>query len=347
MNKPVSTSKLRAGRSIINQNHNERIFKRGTLMFIEGESSAEMFIVRTGKIRILKQEGENTVELAVLGPGSVLGELSLLDNQPRSATAQVIEDTVVTVIDEELFKRTLQGVFPWLRDLISLVTRRLRDTMKRCTNDIVNTSISGVIRIILSLNESEGTLLSEDQQAVSLQRVKETIYSITGLGGNEAETVFLHLILKKMILIRKNAFGQEFVLIKEPDILSLYMAFLRARQCGRKLVGEDFGDKTIGLIESVLLSGDRVGNKEGEKLRSISFQELTKEFEQDGISLKADPGILDELVHSKLIMIKECASGSDSNHCRRDNVVIYNADTLKRICSMRKWLPVFQEEIRY
>ena len=78
------SDKIGAGRKVL-ANRYERKFRRGTLIFIEGELSTEMLILRTGSVRILKQEGENTFELAILGPGSVLGELSLLDHQPRGA----------------------------------------------------------------------------------------------------------------------------------------------------------------------------------------------------------------------------------------------------------------------
>ncbi|MFW5830114.1 MAG: cyclic nucleotide-binding domain-containing protein [Planctomycetota bacterium] len=46
-----------------------------------------MYIVRSGKVRVLKQEAGATIELGVLGPGSVLGELSLLNKEPSTATA--------------------------------------------------------------------------------------------------------------------------------------------------------------------------------------------------------------------------------------------------------------------
>ena len=103
----------------------------------------------------------------MLGPGSVLGELALLDHQPRSATAQVVEDTVVTVIDEDLFSRTLQKIPSWFGSIIQLVVKRLRDTMKKASDDLIQKSISGFIKVLLLLNETNGVEIS-NQRAVSL-----------------------------------------------------------------------------------------------------------------------------------------------------------------------------------
>ena len=121
-------------------------------MFIEGETSTEMYILRSGKVRIFKQEGDNTIELAVSGPGSVLGELSLLDHQPRGATGQVVEEVVATIIDEDLFKRTLTAIPPWLTSVIIVVVKRLRDTMQKNSDDIVHKSVAGTIKVLLLLS---------------------------------------------------------------------------------------------------------------------------------------------------------------------------------------------------
>ena len=92
----------------------ERSCRKGTLLFIEGETGGEMYVVKSGKIRLLKHEGESTVVAGVAGPGSVIGEMSLLHRDPRSCTAQVVEDAVVMPIDEELYTSTLKNIPPWL-----------------------------------------------------------------------------------------------------------------------------------------------------------------------------------------------------------------------------------------
>ena len=344
MTVPVTVgNKIGVKRGIINRH--ERTFHRGSLMFIEGESSAEMFIVRSGKVRILKQEGGSTVELAILGPGSVIGELALLDHQPRSATAQVLEDTVVTVIDEELFTRTLQRIPPWLGNIVQLVVRRLRDTMKKTSDDVVNKSIAGVIRVILLLNENEGKEIL-GQRALPLNRVKEAIYAAIGLGGIESENVFLHLILKEMVLINRNDCGQEYLVLKDTEVMLLYMNYLRTRQVNGFLPGENLSGAAFNLAKLILEAGERSGKKEGDRLMRIGLPQVELELERQGDGRYIDQDALDELVSAKLLIKHEDVTESTYGKHKRI-VLLYNAEVLKRIYLLKIWLPVFKEEIRF
>jgi CRP-like cAMP-binding protein len=69
-----------------------RRLARGQILFTEGEPSEHMYLVRSGRLRVYvaSPRGEELV-LAVVGPGESLGELSVLDRQPRSATVDALE----------------------------------------------------------------------------------------------------------------------------------------------------------------------------------------------------------------------------------------------------------------
>ena len=67
-------------------------------MVREGEETREMFIIRAGRIEILKQMGGHEVRLAILERGSFFGEMSLLEGLPRSATARAIGKTELVVL---------------------------------------------------------------------------------------------------------------------------------------------------------------------------------------------------------------------------------------------------------
>jgi CRP/FNR family cyclic AMP-dependent transcriptional regulator len=323
----------------------EHFHHRGTLLFIEGEPSTEMYIIRSGKVRILKQEGENTVELATLGPGSVLGELSLLDHQPRSATAQVIEDTVVTIIDEELFTRTLQQIPSWFGNIIQLVVKRLRDTMRKNSEDIIKKNIAGVIRVLLLVIENNGTTANE-KNSLLLQKVKETVFAVIGLGGIELESIFLHLILKEMAVIRKNQMGIEYITVKDTGVLELYMNYLRAKQAGLSLTGDKFKDKTYDFINTVLIAGERNGSAIGSNLIKVGLPQIELELERQGKDRGIDPDVLDQLVNAKLIIKQEDVTESINGKHKRI-ALIYSPETMKKIQMLRLWLPVFKEEISF
>ena len=337
------SSKINTNKNITQRN--EKTFKRGGLMFIEGETSTEMYILRSGKVRILKQEGDNTIELAVLGPGAVLGELSLLDHQPRGATGQVLEEVVATVIDEALFVQTLARIPPWLTNIIKLVVKRLRDTMKKTGDDIVHKSVAGVIKVLLLVFDNEG-FKKEEVACVSLARTKELVYATIGLGSLESENVFLHLILKDMVMVRKNEAGQEYIVLKNIEVLQLYMNYLRAKQRGSTLLGDGISDKAGELIDSVLAAGEKGGKKIQASLFSISQAQVELEMERAGRERFIDLDAMDELVASKIIVRQDDATESKYGTHKRSTFV-FNAETLKRVRLLNLYLPVFKEEVKF
>jgi CRP-like cAMP-binding protein len=82
----------------VTKHHELQKFSDGETIFIENESSSEMFVVRTGKVEISKSVGGHSMRLAVLERGSFFGEMSLLEGLPRSATARAIGDVELLVL---------------------------------------------------------------------------------------------------------------------------------------------------------------------------------------------------------------------------------------------------------
>jgi CRP-like cAMP-binding protein len=340
---PEDSEKINSNNNITRRS--EKTFKRGHLMFIEGELSTEMYILRSGKVRILKQEGDSVIELAVLGPGSVLGELSLLDRQPRSATGQVVEEAVASIIDESLFIQTLARIPPWLTTIIKLVVKRLRDTMKKTGDDIVGKSVSGVLKVLLLLYANDGWK-KDDLECVSLSRAKELMYGIIGLGSLEAENVFLHLILKDLLMIRKNETGREFIVLKNRDVMQLYMNYLRAGQRTCKLAGDGLSEKALSLLEMILTAGEKNGKKLQSSLYSIGQSQVELEMERAGKGRFIDRDALDEVTAAKAILLQPDATESKyGTHAR--TMFVYNAETLQRIRQLNVWLPVFKEDVTF
>jgi CRP-like cAMP-binding protein len=76
----------------------ERSYADGEVIVHEGDVTRDMFVIRTGRVRITKQVGEREVELATLERGDFFGEMSLLESLPRDATARAIGQTELLVI---------------------------------------------------------------------------------------------------------------------------------------------------------------------------------------------------------------------------------------------------------
>ena len=337
--------KIGTGRTVV-QNRYERKFRRGSLIFIEGESSTEMFIIRAGRVRILKQEGENTFELAVLGPGSVLGELSLLDHQPRGATAQVVEDVTATVIDEELLQRTLEKIPSWLSNIIHVVVKRLRDTMKRTSDDVVRSSVAGTVRVLLLCAYGGRCDATDGMQRLPLAALKERVYATIGLGGMECEKVLLHLILKNMLYIRPDERGVEYAVVRDLEVLQLYMTFLRARQRGAPMVGERFSPAAAQLLGVILESGEHNGRVVEGGVCRVGVQQIAIAQARRGGERHIDPDALDELFAARVVA-KDATVTTSAHGKHAFEALLFNKGTLQRICLLLSWIDLFREDVLF
>ena len=100
----------------------EVTFDANSPIFAEGDYGDSLFIVVNGNVRIHK----GTQELAMLGKGTCLGEMALLDDEPRSADATVTEDSTLFKIEQEGFYEVMGSQSDIMEGIIKLLTGRLR-----------------------------------------------------------------------------------------------------------------------------------------------------------------------------------------------------------------------------
>jgi CRP-like cAMP-binding protein len=94
----------------------------GTVLTREGELGREVFVILAGAADVTR-EGEL---LATLGPGDHVGELSLLDGGPRTATVTATEDTTVLVLTRQAFNGVLDEIPTLAHKLLVSLAHRLR-----------------------------------------------------------------------------------------------------------------------------------------------------------------------------------------------------------------------------
>jgi len=105
-------------------------YGEGDVIFSEGEPGDAAYLILTGSVDIIKKAGDAHVVIAQVGQGAIIGEMALIDSEPRMATARAASKTAVTVIpSKELAIRMerLQKFDPVLRRLVGMMVQRMRD----------------------------------------------------------------------------------------------------------------------------------------------------------------------------------------------------------------------------
>ena len=83
----------------------------GTVIFRQGDPGDKFYLIRTGSVRVFKEDGGLETELSVLRAGDDFGEMALFMDEPRSATVAALEETRLMVLSKEQFQRILRD-FP-------------------------------------------------------------------------------------------------------------------------------------------------------------------------------------------------------------------------------------------
>lgn len=104
--------------------------KKGETIFKEGSFSECAFIIESGRVEISETDtdGEKKI-LGILTENDIFGEMGLIDNMPRSATATAIEDTVISVLTRESFETLSKQNPDALMPLLKVLSARLRETI--------------------------------------------------------------------------------------------------------------------------------------------------------------------------------------------------------------------------
>jgi hypothetical protein len=100
----------------------------GDFVFREGDLGTEMFFIHEGKIEILNQVGGKETVLAVLEKGDFFGEMSVLEDMPRAASARAITDTRLLQINGSTFDQMLRDNPEIAVRMMRKLSRRLRET---------------------------------------------------------------------------------------------------------------------------------------------------------------------------------------------------------------------------
>ncbi|HTO89347.1 MAG TPA: cyclic nucleotide-binding domain-containing protein [Thermoanaerobaculia bacterium] len=99
----------------------------GDIIFSEGEIGNEMFIIQSGTVELLKSIGKETRVLATLEKGDFFGEMSVLEDLPRTASARAKTDVELVRINGATFDSMLKGNTEIAVRMMRKLSRRLRD----------------------------------------------------------------------------------------------------------------------------------------------------------------------------------------------------------------------------
>jgi len=198
----------------------------GTVLFHDGDSGNNMYVIQSGKVKISKKIGEAEKTLAILPAGEFFGEMAILNNEPRTATAEVVEDSKLLLIDPQTFEAMLKGNSEIAIRMIKKLAQRLKQADEQIENLMIKDNNSRVINTLTKMAENEG-IKTDDGIKINLS-LKELALK-TGIELNKIEKITDKLKNAKLISIFSDS-----IIVSDVGKLRKYLEFLTLK--------EQFGD---------------------------------------------------------------------------------------------------------
>ena len=313
---------------------NTKTYKPSEIVFEEGSQGRELYIVTEGKVGIYKNSTEGEIELAQIGKGGIIGEMSLFDNMPRSATVKALENTKLLVVDELTFQNALKNMPVWLVSIIKIIISRLRDANKRINQAILLDKKRGVVSLILLLlptykNESSSVVWL-DFDLVLLEA-----YYVCRLKRKDTTGVLAELEKRNLISITEDATShKKRICINDLEVLNLFEEYLILKSQKKQFKEANIPEESIGLLSNIIYISQKSATETDEGT-VLPKSHLIKDLNtKDATHIEK---ILLDLKRRDIINIIPSAN---------DSMIIFKKETLSRIKKIKEWLPRFEMEVQ-
>ena len=184
-----------------------RKYPKDTMIFCENQEGREMFIIQQGQVKISKVVKNQELIFAVLKKGDFFGEMALLENKPRSASAIAHDDCVLMSVNAENFNQ-LVTTQP---QLVARLTTTLADRLWSMYRQIANTKIlDPVCKIfdMLALQVEKEKLVENGNKSYQFELTMQDLMNMCSIPQMEQRPVALKIKQSTMIKINE---GKLFV----------------------------------------------------------------------------------------------------------------------------------------
>ncbi len=109
-----------------------KAFAAGDIIMVQGEPGHCAYFIQDGRVEIIVEKpGGETLCMGTRGAGSIIGEMAIVDDQPRSATVRALEKCSLLEVSKDDFSRNVKSSNPIVRLISQVIVMRYRDILRR------------------------------------------------------------------------------------------------------------------------------------------------------------------------------------------------------------------------
>lgn len=177
-----------------------RTFQKGEIIFSEFEPGDAFYLIQSGRVQIVKIMGDIEKTIDVLMPSEVFGEMAILEDSPRSATAIALEQVVVLEFNRANFEVLMMGNPQIALKLLKLFTKRIYDQKRRFMILTLDDPQAKVADVFLMLDETQ----PQADRETDRREFRTTIDDIAhwaGISGDQARDTLNHFVNQRRVEI--------------------------------------------------------------------------------------------------------------------------------------------------
>jgi len=202
----------------------EKVLKNGEILFREGDVGDEMYLIKAGRVKIVKRVGEETKTLAVLSEGDFFGEMAVIDGSPRSATSVSDGETHLITFDKIVFRKKI-GEEPLIEYIVTELARRLRKADEQIKFLMIKSDDKRLIAFLITKAQEEGIKQDDGTILLNFQFVYDAVAPVVGIGVEKLKRMMDQLIKGNLVDLRNDK-----IIVRSTANLEEYLRYVSLKE---------------------------------------------------------------------------------------------------------------------
>jgi CRP-like cAMP-binding protein len=165
-----------------------RTFQPGEMIFSEFEPGDTFYLIQSGRVELMKIIGDIERTLDILQPSEMFGEMAILENSPRSATAIALDAVKVLEFNSQNFEILMLGNPQIALKLLKMFTKRIYDSKRRFMTLTLDDPQAKIADVFLMLDETQPDI-DKTTETREFNTTVEDVAHWAGMGVNETRDI--------------------------------------------------------------------------------------------------------------------------------------------------------------
>ena len=200
-----------------------RTFQAGEMIFSEFEPGDAFYLIQSGRVELVKIIGDIEKTLDILQPSEMFGEMALLENSPRSATAIALDTVKVLEFNRQNFEILMLGNPKIALTLLKMFTKRIYDSKRRFMILTLDDDQAKIADVFLMLDETQ-TNIDKTTERREFNTTVEDVAHWAGMSVNQARDIVNHFVNQR----RMELFPEK-IAVKNINDFSRFVASRRKK----------------------------------------------------------------------------------------------------------------------